>query len=146
MEHPIDNATGQPIIPIRTPEAPVVSTLPTKLELWCKAAIMMEGANPANHNPGNIRFAPNTWMEKIAIGQNHGFCIFPTYAVGYNVLRQIFINAATGKSKIYHPNDTLYQFYAKYAPNSDGNDSKHYAEVVASVIGVSPNTMIKTLV
>lgn len=117
----------------------------SKLDLWCKAAIQMEGANPTNNNPGNIRYVAGTWMQKLATGEHNGFCVFPTYAVGYQVLRDFFTNAATGKSKIYHSTDTLYDFYSKYAPASDSNDPRHYASYVSSIIGVQPTTMIKDL-
>lgn len=122
------------------------TTIPTKLDLWCKAAIQMEGANPKLNNPGNVRYVIGTWMQKKAIGEENGFCIFPDYKTGYDVLQEIFTNAATGKSIIYHPTDTLYDFYAKYAPASDGNNPKHYAEFVAGIIGVDPDVEISTLV
>lgn len=157
MEQPIDNATGQTIIttPIEVPVVPVEQSLPvtaptisipSKLDLWCKAAIEMEGANPANNNPGNIRYVADTWMQKLATGERNGFCVFPNYEVGYHVLQQFFINAATGRSQIYHPLDTLYDFYSKYAPASDNNNPTHYAQFVAGIIGVSASEQIKNLV
>jgi hypothetical protein len=45
---------------------------------------------------------------------------------------------------------TLYQFFGKYAPDSDQGPglakSKQYAEFVADRIGVSPNTQLRSLV
>lgn len=143
-----DQNSPQPIITTQNvvPEAPQTHTEPTSLELWCSAAIIMEGANPANNNPGNIRFVPGTWMAKEAVGKNNGFCVFKDYTTGYNILKQFFINAATGKSEIYHPTDTLIDFYKKYAPSSDNNNPVQYAQFVASKIGMGVNTQIKEIV
>lgn len=137
-----------PSEPVIVAPEPVVPPAPgkTSLELWCQAAIQMEGAFEGNNNPGNVRYVPGTWMQKLATGQRKGFCVFPTYEVGYRVLEQVFVNAATGKSRIYRPTDTLYRFYEKYAPSSDGNNPSNYAEFVARVIGVSPSVEIRTLV
>lgn len=118
----------------------------SKLALWCQAATKIENADPALNNPGNIRYVMGTWMQKLAVGQKNGFCIFPTLAVGQHVLEQFFINAATGKSQIYHPTDTLVQFYSKYAPSSDHNNPNAYASFVAGIIGVPASTQIQTLV
>lgn len=133
---------GKIIIPVPVDVVPPLS----KLDLWCKGGIQMEGADPVLNNPGNIRFVIGTWMVKLATGEKNGFCIFPDYQTGYNVLKEFFTNACTGKSTIYHPTDTLYQFYAKYAPSSDGNNPNHYAEFVAGIIGVPPTTEIKNLI
>lgn len=119
---------------------------PTKLDLWCQAATKMEDADPSLNNPGNIRFVIGTWMAKLAVGEKNGFCVFKDYATGYAVLKQFFTNAATGKSEIYHPTDTLIQFYEKYAPSSDNNNPIAYASFVASFIGVPDTTIISTLI
>lgn len=120
--------------------APVVPKL-SKLDLWCEAAKIMENARPILNNPGNIKY----------IGQpdakdNGGFCQWPTYAIGMEHLRNMFIAAGTGKSEIYHPTDNLIVFYSKYAPSSDGNNPHNYALFVANHIGVSVNTEIQDLV
>ncbi|MES2225005.1 MAG: peptidoglycan-binding protein [Patescibacteria group bacterium] len=117
----------------------------SRLDLWCEAAKNMDGAKSYLNNPGNIRC--NAIMNKNAISvSNNGFCMFPTYEAGYKALRDMFIRAATIGTANYQPTMTLYQFYAKYAPSNDGNDPNHYAEYVATHIGVSPSTMIKDLV
>ncbi len=124
-----------------TPKISTNSTTPSKIDLWCQAAKKMEGALPSRNNPGNIRYIG----QKYAVN-DRGFCKFDTYEHGYQALKNLFINACTGKSKVYHPVDTLYTFYTKYAPSSDGNNPKVYAEYVAKVIGVSPTIQIKELV
>lgn len=134
------------LLPLASTPAPIVAPATAKIDLWCQGAIHMENADPTLNNPGNIRYVNGTWMAKLAIGSKYGFCVFKDYQTGYNTLKELFINAATGKSTIYHPTDTLYQFYSKYAPSADHNNPNHYAEYVASVIGVLPTVQIKTLI
>jgi len=76
------------------------------------------------NNPGNLR----RWGKTPVID---GFCNFPTPVEGWNALRkQVDKNVGRGL--------TLYEFfggkpnvYPGYAPDSDGNRSRHYAEFVA---------------
>lgn len=136
----------EPDMPTPTPNStpiPKIDPIPahvSKIDIWCEAIKKMEGAKPSRNNPGNIRFIG----QKFAINDK-GFCKFDTYAHGYGALRQILVNACSGKSKVYHPTDTLYTFYTKYAPDSDGNNSKNYAQFVAGKLGVSPVIQIKNL-
>lgn len=117
-------------------------TVPTpKLDLWCAAIKKMEGALPSRNNPGNLRYVGQQYAVN-----DRGFCKFDTYEHGYQALRTLIINACTGKYKMYNANGNLYDFYKVYAPDSDGNNSKQYAEFVAKKIGVSPETIIKTLI
>lgn len=113
----------------------------SKIDLWCEAATKMEGAKAENHNPGNLRFVG----QKEAIGQDYrGFCIFPNDAVGYKMLRDTFVRACSGNSKVYTPEMNLYTFYKIYAPSTDGNSPRHYANFVADYMGVSVGDAIKT--
>lgn len=112
----------------------------TKIDLWIEGITSMEGAKAIRNNPGNLRFIG----QQYAVNDN-GFCKFDTFQHGYDALKNKLIDACTGKSKVYHPEDTLYDFFAKYAPSSDGNNPKHYAEVVATHIRVTPDTQIKAL-
>lgn len=144
-------STTEPVAVIYNPTPKTVVAVPTKLDLWCNAAIRMEGANPIRNNPFNVRYVLGTWMQKLATGENGGFCVFKDYETGYAVGQKIFTNAATGKSQIYHPTMTLYEFYKVYAPASDDNDPLHYSQVVAAEIatgypGVTNETVISTLV
>ena len=113
----------------------------SKLELWIEAIKRMEGAKPYRNNPGNLRFVG----QRYAVNDK-GFCKFDTYEHGYNALRDLLIRACTGGSAVYKPDMNLYQFYAVYAPYSDGNNSKRYAEFVAKFLGVVPETKIKSLI
>ena len=97
-----------------------------------------------NNNPGNIR--GGQW--KLAVGKDSsGFCVFKTYADGYITLQTLVLNAARGKSTVYKPTDTLRTFFRRYAPPDDNNNAYHYAEVVATAMGVDPdNWQIRELV
>jgi hypothetical protein len=113
----------------------------SKLDLWCAAIKQMEGAKPERNNPGNLRFR----NQQYAVNDK-GFCKFDTYEHGYTALRNLIIKACTGQSSLYNSNGDLYQFYAVYAPDSDGNNSRHYAEFVAQYLNISPDTKIKYLI
>lgn len=51
----------------------------------------------------------------------------------------------SGQSRNTTGNETLYQAMGIYAPSSDGNNPRHYAEFIAKKIGVDPNTPIKQI-
>lgn len=88
-----------------------------------------------NHNPGNLR----QWGEMPTKG---GFAVFPTAEAGFNALKtQIRRNIERGL--------TMYEFfggkpkiYGGYAPDTDGNHSKHYAEFVAQECGIAPDAVL----
>jgi hypothetical protein len=40
---------------------------------------------------------------------------------------------------------TIEQYISRYAPSSDGNNPKEYAQRVASALGVSVNTKVSSL-
>lgn len=127
-------------------DAGTPGTTKSKIDLWCEGIIQMEGAKPEICNPGNIRWVAGTIPTNYAIGKDsRGFCIFPDYATGYMQLRNLLVRACTGQSSSYSPTMTLYQFYEKYAPSSDGNYPRSYAETVAAHINVPPTTVISTL-
>lgn len=117
----------------------------SKLDLWIDGIRIFEKAKPELNNIGNIKCS--SYYNPKAVGMDYrGFCIFPTYQVGYEVLRTMLVNAATGKSKVYNPEMSIYDFFMKYAPPSDNNPTSAYANFVAKHIGVPVTTKIKTLV
>lgn len=98
-----------------------------------------------NKNPGNIRYAG--LFASLAIGKHPlNFCIFETYEKGLDALKLLLKRAGTGQSSVYDPEGDLYAFYERYAPSTDRNNPKAYAEAVAKSIGVPPTTKIKDLV
>jgi len=97
-----------------------------------------------NNNPGNLKWRSGMLL---ANGQDSaGFARFATYKDGFMALSNKITNAATGKSTVYFPTDTLLQFFQKYAPYSDKNRPDLYAEFVADQLGVGVDFQIKNLV
>lgn len=145
---PIPEPTPKPILPPNTP-------LTSKIDLWCHAIQAREGFFAPGENPQYPRGTP-AWQNNnpgncVYIGQPHAvkngrFAKFDTYTNGYTYLKNMLINACTGKSKIYNPDMTLLQFYDIYSPASDGNDPVSYAAQVANAIGCTVGTQIKNLV
>lgn len=88
-----------------------------------------------NKNPFNVKHVG----QPLAIGKDDkGFCVFATYEDGMATGKKMILNAARGLSDVYKPTMNLYQFFALYAPDSDGNNSKVYAESVAQNMSVDP--------
>ncbi len=107
------------------------------------------------NNPGNTRFYTGGYLpiygmvQESTLGKNaakgiHGFAQFKDYATGYLYLK----NLVTSKIK-KHPAWTFYDFFGDpkegWAPASDNNDSKRYAEVVAKACGVQPTRTLFNL-
>ncbi len=124
-----------------TPPSPIPPT--ATLEVMCKAIKDMEGANPANNNPGNCRYFYGGYHPMYEpVGRSKGgFAIFPTYELGWLYLK----NTVKGKIK-NHPTWTLLDFFNNYAPESDGNNPTHYAAFVAKRLGVDSGFLMKDLV
>lgn len=117
------------------------------IDEWCEITKQHEGyfvgsTSYRNKNPGNLKYVG----QKGSIGKDKkGFAIFASYEDGYNALKNMLLRACTGKSSVYRPDMDLYAFYSVYAPVSDNNNSKLYAEIVAKHLGVDPKTQIKNL-
>ena len=90
-----------------------------------------------NQNPGNLRWSP------FMLRKEAGFAYFKDYATGWKALMYQLQIARNGDSKVYTPEDTLKEFFAKYAPSSDNNDPDAYAKAVAKQIGVDVNYKLK---
>jgi hypothetical protein len=122
--------------------APLVKS---KLDLWCEATKQMENSNPRLNNPGDLEFhnQPNSILDPVG----KRFALFNTYQDGLTALKSLLKDACMGKrNPTYNQNGNLYDFYNVYAPSSDNNNPKQYAEFVANYIGVSPLIIISTLV
>lgn len=121
-----------------------------KLHEWALAIQLFEGyfkgsRSYKNNNPGNLRYSGI--FAAMAIGKDDkNFCVFETYEKGLDALKTLLKRAATGLSSVYKPDDTLLQFYGKYAPSSDGNHPLSYATYIAKRIGVTVDTKIKELI
>lgn len=132
-----------------------VARTPTASGLVERIAIAiseMEGFNKPGsraqrqNNPGNLR----SWGKTPVL---EGFANFPTPAEGWSALRkQVWRNVDRGLTlyeffggkritdtlTVTHPDGTVEEVYKKtrvvyagYAPDADGNRSRHYAEFVA---------------
>lgn len=120
----------------------------TLSELITRIAISiseMEGFNMdgsrarRQNNPGNLR----RWGKTPVLD---GFCNFPTPAEGWSALqKQVRKNIGRGL--------TLYEFfggkpglYPGYAPDTDGNHSRHYAEFVANRVKIPADAPLNKLI
>ena len=124
------------------PRTPVSAGLVERIAI---AISEMEGFNKPGsraqrqNNPGNLR----SWGKTPIV---EGFANFPTAAEGWSALRrQIWRNVDRGL--------TLYEFfggkpnvYAGYAPDADGNRSRHYAEFVAKRAGIPVNVPLPDVI
>ncbi len=90
-----------------------------------------------NNNPGNI--IKSTFANKHgAIGDAGGFAIFPDYEVGENAQRALL------KIKKYQEKK-IWELIKTYAPESDGNDPKHYTKLVKQFTELDPERKLETL-
>lgn len=91
-----------------------------------------------NNNPGNLKYA----NQKGAVGCDAGgFAVFPTYEAGRQALCTQLAMAFNGTSRVYTPEDTLYDFFSKYTEG----DSIPYANFVADKLGVTAHTRLKDI-
>lgn len=118
-----------------------------KIDKFCLAIQKMEGwfegsRSFRNNNPGNLKYVG----QSRATGKDaNGFAVFPSYEAGFETLREMVMRACQGKSKVYKPSFTFYDFFAIYAPAEDNNHPKQYAEVVAGACEVLPTLSISSL-
>jgi hypothetical protein len=101
------------------------------------------GGNPSaksfrNNNPGNLKYAGQAGVTGT---DEQGHAIFETFEAGWQALLNQLSIAFTGSSRVYSPDDTLYEFFHKYAEAN----SENYAEYVAAALGVSPDTALRNI-
>lgn len=129
-------------------EQPVNQPPPTNLvNAMCLAIQKHEGwyigsRSQRNNNPGNCRHSFVGYLPIYEpVGRDdQNFAIFKDYQTGFLYLRNL-IRAKASKN----PGYTLYQFFSEYAPDSDGNNSRQYAEIVAKALNVAPTWKIRGL-
>ncbi|EEP9553008.1 lytic transglycosylase catalytic [Salmonella enterica] len=83
-----------------------------------------------NNNPGNIR----------PVGGN-GFRFFESALQGWEAMKNQLMRYFTGKTT-GRALQTIQDIVSTWAPASDNNDPKKYAQDVAKWMGVSPNTVL----
>lgn len=108
-----------------------------------------------NRNPGNLVYGPlaqsfgstTFWTHPKT---KHDFAIFPTVEQGWQALYRLIENAATGKSKVYHPEMTILEYASKYAPVRDEKGklipNHNYANSISKQTGLPITTKIKYLI
>lgn len=146
--------TPNPLPPMPTPTPVPVLAKPSPSMLWrfSDAVATYEGG----HTVGNLAYRNNNpldyrwpWGGKLPAHalrvDAKNFLVFDTWDNGFAFGMQNIENACLGKSDIYHPTDTIAQFFAKFAPSSDDNDPDRYAAWVAQRIGLTIDTPISAL-
>lgn len=103
-----------------------------------QAGTGMTGAGLRNNNPGNIK---DMNFGNVIGKDNRGFAQFATPEDGFDALvEKVKFNQTSPKSRYY--GKTIAQYFQMYAPSSDGNNPKWYAQDVANRCWVSINTPI----
>lgn len=92
-----------------------------------------------NNNPWNIK---DTGFWNVLWTDDRWFAIFSCPEDWFDALVDKINNIQNGWSKVYSSNMSLYDFFKKYAPSSDNNNPKAYAESVAKQLWVSANATV----
>ena len=95
-------------------------------------------------NPGCLRWSKFQSGYQTINGSR--FAKFSSYEIGFEALCFQIQIACDGRSKVYSPENTLYQFFAIYAPAYDKNQPKLYAERAAARLGIPGSTQMKMLI
>lgn len=130
------------LLGMETGVTPVVSPLIR----FCLAIRDYEGApgdaNYLNNNPGNCRYNPGGYLPEYEPVKESaaGFAVFPSYEVGLLYLQNMIKQRISN-----HPAWSIEDFFANYAPTSDGNNPLLYAAFVAKRLGVGVSYLIKNI-
>lgn len=137
-----EDGISQILPPVRPQEPPTAELPPVAsptrvipkvpLATFCSALKQFEGANPANNNPGNCRCSPVGYLSRYGkvTCNPHNFAVFQTYELGWE-----YLNEKIHHTIVLHPTWTFYDFFANWAPSTDGNEPHHYAEWVSAHCG-----------
>lgn len=120
------------------------SPAPSKLFQFADSIATYEGGHTPgdrafrNNNPLDYRWPFGGALPHFATGTDSGnFLIFDTWEHGFDFGQQNIKNACLGLSEVYKPTDTIEQFFAKFAPESDGNAPLAYAQWVCKKVGIN---------
>lgn len=92
------------------------------------------------NNPGNLKNGPFA-QSCGAVGYGHAtLVVFPDYRTGHNAMKRLLFSGERP-----YVNLSIHDAIHKYAPPEDNNDSIAYATTVANAVGVSLDTVLKTL-
>lgn len=120
---------------------------------WAKAIQNHEGyyagsRSYRNNNPGNFKSGSLTdFMRKLGATSvdSDGFCIFPSYYIGFQALCSFLTMACKDQLGSYQSKMTLLDFYKIYAPSTDNNNPTTYAQAVAMELGGTISNKIDEL-
>lgn len=150
----IDSINPKPL-PMPTPPQPTPPPAPTPAPApkfpalilkWAAAIAQGEGAYPASHNPGNLKYSTLTasWgATKGRAAEDGGFlCQFPDDATGQAALCNFLVLGCENELIAFHAPAarTLEGFTKIYA----GNPPQGYIDAIVLYMGVSPLVQIST--
>lgn len=151
-EHGDPTDGGTVFVPVEAPKVPPVPVVvdnapkPT-LTQFCTALRDFEGKpgdqNYRYNNPGNCRWNPGGYLPIYGNVRQatNGFAIFPTYELGWLYLKNMI------KGQIHkRPDQTILEFFQRYAPPSDNNPTIRYSKFVAQKCGVDNTFKVGKLV
>ena len=92
-----------------------------------------------NNNPWNIK---DSSFWNVLWHDEKWFAIFATPEDWFDALVKKIENIQNWWKSVYSKDMTLYQFFAKYAPSSDNNNPKAYAESVAKQLWTTANATV----
>jgi len=110
-----------------------------RLEALADSIRVYEGWRPnsrawRNNNPGNLRSSP------FELDKRENFSRFDTFLSGWLALYWDLFQKAQGNTRTQLNGDSsLYELFAVWAPSSDGNAPRRYAEWVGARLDVSPH-------
>lgn len=102
----------------------------------------MKGKWLKNNNPWNIK---DTGFWNVLWTDASWFAIFSNPEDWFDALVSKIKNVQSWWSKTYSPNMTLYEFFSKYAPSSDNNNPKAYAESVAKQLWTTATAKVSSV-
>jgi hypothetical protein len=91
-----------------------------------------------NGNPLNIRDSKDNWQGMKGVDKNTNFVQFDNFNDG---LRAGIKTIQTNRNK--RKNNTIEKLIKRWAPESDGNNTKEYIKTVAKEAGIPANEVIK---
>ena len=130
-----------PATPPTPPVVPPVETKPaSRFPAFCSGIRTYEGANPANNNPYNFRYYFGGYLPKYGVVKESvgGFAMFETLllgeAYGQTCIMEMIMN---------HPKWNYFDFFNRFAPPADNNNTELYASTIAAEIGVESTANLK---
>lgn len=149
---PVVDIAVPPPVPLQ-PVEPTVPGIPQpiqpppfnkNLEAFARAIEKHEAFDKRWCNPGALKNASYAKTHGSIGATPSGFAIFPSYAHGWECLKDFIVDAS--KSEIIGLHDcTIIDFFRQYA-SSPGDNPLAYAQQVAAAVGVPANTKLYEII